>query len=113
MLERVAVDLGGRGQQEPRAFGLGQAERVVRAERADLERLDRQLEVVDRAGRAGPVQDVVDRAVDVDVLRDVVADELKILVAEMGDVGQSPVTRLSMPTTEWPRRAALRRDGSR
>ena len=41
-----------RGEQEARALRLGQAERLVRAERADLQRLDRQLEVVDRAGRA-------------------------------------------------------------
>src|SRR5688572_32082821 len=53
---------------------------VVRAERADLHRLDRQLEVVDRAGRTGPVQHVVDRAVDVDVPRDVVPDELEVTV---------------------------------
>ena len=60
----------------------------MRAERADLQRLDRQLEVVDRAGRAGPVQHEVDRPVDVDVARDVVADELEVAVAQVGDVGQ-------------------------
>ena len=49
----------------------------MRAERADLERLDRQLEIVDRARRARPVQHVVHGPVDVDVLRDVVADELE------------------------------------
>ena len=59
----------------------------MRAERSDLQRLDRQLEVVDRARRAGPVQHVVDRAVDVDVPRHVVADELEVAVAQMGDVG--------------------------
>ena len=47
--ERIAVDLRGRGEQEAGALGLGQAERVVGAERADLQRLDRQLEVVDAA----------------------------------------------------------------
>ena len=60
----VAVDLGGAGQQEAGVLGLGQAERVVRAERADLERRDRVRQVVDRAGGAGEVEDVVDRAVD-------------------------------------------------
>src|SRR3989454_5183565 len=54
---RVAVDLRRRGEQEPGAGGLGHAERVVRAERADLERLDRQLEVVARGGGARPAQD--------------------------------------------------------
>ena len=34
-----------------RAFRLGQAERVVRPERADFQRRDRQLEIIDRDGR--------------------------------------------------------------
>ncbi len=68
---RVAVGLAGRGEQEAGALLLGQAQGVQRAERADLHRLDRQLEVVDRAGRAGEVQHLVDRAGDVDVLRHV------------------------------------------
>ncbi len=63
--QRVAVDLGGRGEQDAGAFGLGQAERVVGAQRADLEGLDRQLEIVDRAGGRGEVEDEVDRTVDV------------------------------------------------
>ena len=46
---RVAVDLGGRGGQEARAVLLGQPERVVRAVGADLERVQRQPQVVDRA----------------------------------------------------------------
>ena len=88
MLERIAVDLGGRRDHERRALGLRQAERLVRAERADFQRLDRQLEVIDRAGRARPVQHVIDRAVDVDVVGDVVADELEIAIAQVRDVGE-------------------------
>ena len=103
VLERIAVDLGGRGDDEPRVLRLGQAERLVRAERADLQRRDRQLEVVDRAGRAGPVQHAVDRAVDVDVVRDVVLDEHEVAARQVGDVVESPVSRLSMPTTRRPR----------
>ena len=60
VFERVAVDLARAGEQVPRPVGLGEAERVVRAERADLQRLDRVFEVIDRAGRAGEVQDVVE-----------------------------------------------------
>ena len=66
--QRVAVDLGGGGQEEPRALELGQAERVVRAERADLERLDREAQVVDGAGRAGQMEDEVDAPRHVDEL---------------------------------------------
>ena len=72
---------------ERRALGLGQPERLVRAERADLERRNRQLEVVDRARRAGPVQHVVHRSVDVDVVGDVVLDELEVAIAQVRDVG--------------------------
>ena len=52
---RVAVDLAGRGQEEAGALGLGQAEGVVGAEAADLQGLDRHLEVVDGRRRAGEV----------------------------------------------------------
>jgi hypothetical protein len=34
------------------------------------------------------VQHAVDRAIDVDVLRDVVPNELKILIAKVSDVGE-------------------------
>ena len=87
MLERIAVDLGRRRDDEPRALGERQAERVVRAERPDLQRLDRQLEVVDRAGGAGPVEHVIDRPFDVDVACHVVADELEVAIAQVRDVG--------------------------
>ena len=49
---RVAVDLAGRRQEELRALGPAQPESVVRAEAADLERLDRELEIVARRGGA-------------------------------------------------------------
>ena len=64
MLERVAVDLAGRGDQEARALGLRQPERVVGAVGADLQRVQRQAQVVDRRGRRGEVVDEVDRLVD-------------------------------------------------
>jgi hypothetical protein len=70
----VAVDLGGRGQEVAGLLGLGQAERVVGAERADLERLDGELEVVDRRCGGGEVEDDVDRTADLERLRDVVAE---------------------------------------
>ena len=87
MDERVAVAFGGGGEQEPRALCLGQAERVVRAERTDLERLDRQLEIIDRAGRRGEVENIVHRAGEIDELRHIMLDELKSRVArEMRDI---------------------------
>ena len=71
----IAVDLRRAGQQEPGVLRLGQPERVVGSQRADLERRDRMRQVIDGAGRAGEMQDVVHRAVDLDRLGDVVLDE--------------------------------------
>ena len=88
MLERVAVDLGRRCEHEARLLRHRQAERVVGAERADLQRLNRQLEVVDRARGTRPVQDEVHGSVDVDVAGDVVADEFEVAAAEVGEVGE-------------------------
>ena len=48
---------------------------------------NRQLEVVDRARRARPVQHRVDRPLDVDVVRDVVLDEEEVAVRQVRDVG--------------------------
>src|SRR5262249_61548349 len=53
MHEGVAVDLRRGGEQEARAFGAGDAQGVVGAERADLERLNRQGQGVERGG-GGP-----------------------------------------------------------
>ena len=53
MDERVAIALGSRGEDEGGAFILGQTERVVRSERADFQRRNRDAQVVDRAGRTG------------------------------------------------------------
>src|SRR6185436_15991513 len=62
------------------------SERIVRAERPDLERWNRPLQIIDRAGRAGPVIHAIDGAFDVDVVRDVVTHEEEIASAEVGDV---------------------------
>ena len=114
MLERIAVDLGRRREHEPRALGLRQAERLVRAERADLQRRNRQLEVVDRAGRARPVQHEVDRAVDVDVVGDVVLDEREVAVGQVRDVGGVAGQEVVDADDRRSRgRAAFRRGASR
>ena len=97
---RIAVDLARRGEQEPRALHLGEAERVVRAVRADLERLQRQAQVVDRARRAREVVDEVDRLRDLDVLRQVVRQEDERVAAEMLDVGER--ARLEVVDADHP-----------
>ena len=83
---RVAVDLARRGEQEPRALELGEAERVVRPVRADLQRVQRLPHVVDRARERGQVEDEVDRLVDRDVLGDVVVQEEELVAAEVLEV---------------------------
>src|SRR5581483_11766875 len=59
--ERIPVDLRGGREEKARALLLREPERLVGAERAHLERRDRQLEVVDRARGRGEVQDGVER----------------------------------------------------
>ena len=82
MDERIAVAFRSRGQEERRLLGFGEAERVVRAERADFQRRDRQLEIIDRAGRRGEMEDVIDFSSGRKmIVRDVVLDEGEILVA--------------------------------
>ena len=83
---RVAVDLGGRRGQEARAVVLGQPERVVRAVGADLERVQRQPQVVDRRGGRGEVVDEVDRLVDEERLDDVLVEQDEIGRADVLDV---------------------------
>ena len=56
----------------------------MRAERTDLERLNRELEVIDRTRRAREVQHTIEGAVDLDEGRDVLA--LEIEVGMVGDV---------------------------
>ena len=87
---RIAVDLGGRGEDEAGAVLLRQAEHVVGAVGADLERVQRQPQVVDRARRRGEVIDEVDRLVDEERLGEVVLDEEVAVVADVLDVLQRP-----------------------
>src|SRR5207253_5554881 len=83
----IAVDLGGGGQQEAGALGLGQAQAVVRAQAAHLQGLDGDAEVVDGRGGAGEVEDQVEGPLEVDGARDVVLHEHEVAAREVLDVG--------------------------
>ncbi len=88
MDERVAVAFRGGGQKERRLLGFGETERVMRAERADFQRRDRQLEIIDRARGRSEMENVIEFFFrQENEVRDVVLDEREILVAgEMLDV---------------------------
>ena len=77
MLLRIAINFRRAGEEEPRTLSLGQSERVVGAQRANLERLDRQFQVVDRARGRGEVHHAIHTTVDLNVLRDVVLDQVE------------------------------------
>src|SRR5687768_5757137 len=79
---RIAVDLGRRCEQVTRPLLLRDAERLVGAQTPDLQRLDRQLEVVDGTGGAGEVEHAVERPLHEDVIGDVVLDEMETGPAE-------------------------------
>ena len=59
---------------------------MVRPVRADLQRVQRLAEVVDRARERGQVEDEVDRPVDRDLLRDVVVQEEEVVAADVLEV---------------------------
>ena len=77
MNEGIAVDLRGGGDEEARALVLRQAERLVRAERADFERLDGEFEVIHRAGGRGEMPDEIHRLLEEDELSDILLNELE------------------------------------
>src|SRR6185436_1852533 len=66
-------------------------EGVVGAEGADLQGLDRQLQIVDRARRRGEVEHGIDRSFDLERLGDVVVQEVEARSpAQMRDVLRPP-----------------------
>jgi hypothetical protein len=85
---RVAVHLAGGGGQEPGAVLLREAERVVRAVGADLQRVQRQSQVVDRRGRRGEVVDEVDPLFHEVRVDDVQVQVDEVVRADVLDVGQ-------------------------
>ena len=67
---------------------LGQAERVMGAVGADLQRVQRQTQVVDRRRRRSQVVDEVDRFIDEVGIDDVEVEMHEIIGADVLDVGE-------------------------
>jgi len=87
MHERIAVNFRSRSDEKSRAFIFGEAERLVRAERADFERLNRQFEIINRAGGRRKVPDIIHRHIEKNKVGDVLLDEFEIrIAAEVRDV---------------------------
>ena len=92
MHQRIAVDLACGRQEEAGPVGLGNAQRVVRAQRARLHGLNWQIEVGTwglrvGTGRRREMQDRVDMAANENVVGDVVPIECESFVShEVGDV---------------------------
>ena len=100
----IAVDLAGRGQQEPRAMELREPQRVMGPVRAHLQRVQRQPQVVDRRRRRGEVVDEVDRLVHEERLDDVVVHVRELGHADVFDVGEGP--RLEVVDADHPMAAS-------
>jgi hypothetical protein len=77
MLLGVAVHLTGACHQVTSVFRLGQAKGIVGSERAYFKRLNGVHQVIDGAGGAREVKDVVDRTVERQWLRNVVFDKVE------------------------------------
>jgi len=57
---------------------LRQTERLVRAERSYLQRLNWQFQIVNRAGRRGKMPDIIYRAIEKNKLGDILLNESKV-----------------------------------
>ena len=112
---RVAVDLARRREQEAGALPLREAERVVRSVRADLERLERQAQIVDRArpgSRGGRRSRPARRSRDARV--EIVVDERERVAAEVLDVLRATPSRgCRRRSPGSPPRRGCRRGASR
>ena len=113
VLERVAVDLGRRGEHEPRLLRLRQAERVVRAERRRPSASGSAARG-SRSGWPGSPSEARSRPGRRRRCSCVTScwTNTKSRSRRCAMLARSPVSRLSMPTTEWPRSssASLRWD---
>jgi hypothetical protein len=83
---RIAINLGGRGQEEPGPLELGQPEHVMSPVRPDLEGVQREARVVDRTRRRCEVVDEVDFVVQEHRLGEVRHQEREGGIADVLDV---------------------------
>ena len=83
----IAIDFTGRSDGDPGSFVLGQTQAIVDSQRSNFQGLDWNPEVVNgRRGRR-EMQNVIERAFQFNVLRDIVVVEGKVLVIhQMVDV---------------------------
>jgi hypothetical protein len=62
----------------------------MRAQCADLQRLDGKVEIVDRAGRGCEMQHRINRAFDIDVVCDILLDKVEIIApGQMLDIARA------------------------
>src|SRR5262249_54025264 len=81
--ERIAVHFRSAGKKITGLLGASQTKRVMRAKRVYFERFDRQLQVVDRAGRTGEVNYPIEIIYKMNVVAHVMVDELKTRISLM------------------------------
>src|SRR5207248_1852570 len=87
---RIAIDLAGARQEVTRLLQLRQPQHVVRSQRTHLQRRNRVPQVIDRTGRRREVQNVVQRPVNLQRVRNVMANEREAVVAaQVFQVGQA------------------------
>src|SRR5258707_12602564 len=81
MNQRITVNLRSRGQQESRSFLTGQTQSLVSAEGAHLQSLDRQFQVINRAGRRSKMPNVIHRTAEEQKLGNILLHEFEVRVA--------------------------------
>src|SRR6185436_9754146 len=84
----ITVNFRSRCEEKNRAFGLGQAERVMSAQGANLQSRNRQFEIVHRTRGRSEMQDIVERLGHFDIAADIMIDKTKPGVFEKSpDIG--------------------------
>src|SRR5438270_13735390 len=91
MHQWIPINLRGACQKESRPLVFGQSQRLMGAQRPDLQGLNRQLEIVNRAGGRCEMPHVIHRNIEKNELRHILLNEPEVSVAsEMRDVIHAP-----------------------
>jgi hypothetical protein len=91
MHQWISINLRRGGQEESSLFVFRQPQRLMSAERAHLQRLNRQFQIVHRAGWGGKMPHIVHWTINEEKLGDILLNESEVPVSsQMGDVIRRP-----------------------
>ena len=84
--QRVTINLRGGSKKKSGTLGFCKTEDIMCAECANFESLNRKLQIVNRAGRGCKMHNIIQLAFQVDKLRNIMLNKLKIFVLYAGNI---------------------------